>query len=99
MELIEIILGPKITEKTIVLSSKGKYTFLINKKSSKNQIKKALKKIYKVDPIKINIIKRKGRKKVTPTKIGLIIKKRKTEKIAIVTLKKGQKIEGFQVEK
>lgn len=99
MELSEIIIGPVITEKTTALASEGKYTVLVKKSVSKNQVKKALEKIYKVEPIKINIIRMKGTKKVTPTRIGLIVKRKKGYKKAIVTLKKGQKISGFETEK
>jgi len=99
MELTEIILGPKITEKTMALVSNGKYTILVNKKANKNQIKEAFKKVYKVDPIKINVVKIKERQKITRTKIGPMVKKRKSYKKVIIELKKGQKIAGFEAEK
>ncbi len=99
MELSEVILRPVITEKTTALASEGKYTMLVEKSASKNQVKKALEKIYKVESVKINIIRQKPTKKVTPTRIGTIVKRKKGYKKAIVTLKKGQKISGFEVEK
>ncbi len=99
MELTDIIIGPRITEKTTALASEGKYTILIEKSASKNQVKKALGKIYKVEVVKINIIKIKGTMKVTPTRIGSIVKRKKGYKKAIVALKKGQKIPGFETEK
>ncbi len=99
MELIDIIIGPRITEKTTALALKGRYTMSVEKTASKGQIKKALEKIYKVEATKINIIKMKGTTKVTPTRIGSIVKRKKGYKKAIVVLKKGQKIPGFEVEK
>jgi len=99
MELSDIIFGPRITEKTTGQAGEGKYTILVEKSASKNQIKKALKKVYKVEPMKINIIKIGARQKVIPTRIGPIVKRKKGYKKAIVVLKKGQKIPGFETEK
>jgi len=99
MELSEIILGPKITEKTVSQVPQGRFTILVNIKASKNQIRQALKKIYQVEAIKINLIKIKARKKETTTKIGKIFRKRRAYKKAVVVLKKGQKIPGFEMEK
>lgn len=99
MDLAEVVISPRVTEKSVALSSQKKYTLLVHLKASKNQIKEALKKNYKVDVIKINIIKVKPRKKVTPTKMGLLIRQKRAYKKAIVVLKKDQKIPGFEAEK
>lgn len=99
MELSEIIIGPKITEKTMTQVTKDKYTILINVLANKHQVKEALKKIYKVDAVKINIIKTKLRSKTNLTRLGPITKKKHAKKMAIVVLKKGQKIPGFETEK
>ncbi len=99
MELSEIIIGPKITEKTMASAANSKYSMLVDISANKNQIKEALKKIYKVDVVKINIIKIIGKAQITLTRLGPITKKKKARKIAIVVLKKGQKIPGFETEK
>ena len=99
MDLNKIIISPKITEKTLSLAQTGKYTLLVHSKANKNQIKEALKKIYNVEPIRLNIINIKAKEKATMTRIGRLVKKRKAYKKAIVVLKKNQKIPGFEIEK
>ncbi|HLC38645.1 MAG TPA: 50S ribosomal protein L23 [Patescibacteria group bacterium] len=96
MESYEIIIGPKVTEKTAFLANSGKFTILVAKTATKNQINAAVKKIYKVNPLKINITKNPGKQKATPTKHGMMVRKIKGQKKAIVVLKKGQKIPGFE---
>ena len=99
MDLLKVIEGPKITEKTMFLAKSGKYTLLVNKKANKHQIKEALKKNFKVDPVKINILNIQEKGKTTQTKMGPLVKKRKAHKKVIVILKKNQKIPGFETEK
>jgi large subunit ribosomal protein L23 len=99
MDLLKVIIGPKITEKTMMLSQSGKYTLLIDKKANKHQVKESLVKNFKVDPIKINIVSIKEKGKITQTKMGRLVSKRKAYKKAIVILKKNQKIQGFETEK
>ncbi|HRX63614.1 MAG TPA: 50S ribosomal protein L23 [Candidatus Absconditabacterales bacterium] len=84
----DIILGPSITEKTYKQQENyNKYFFKVHKDANKNDVKEAIKYIYNVTPIKVNIINvvfkgRMQRKLV-----------RKAHKKAIVTLNKKDKIE------
>jgi len=86
---LDIIISPTITEKATILSEFNKIVFKVHKKANKNSIKKSIEEIYKVNVIKVNTIKHKGKNK--------IVKGRKTTKSgykkAIVTLKKGQTID------
>lgn len=89
----EILLAPIITEKAISKISEDRYTFRVATKANKPQIAQAITDAYKVQVIKVNIINKKGDKvfvrgKHTGTK--------KNWKKAIVTLKKGQKIPGYE---
>ena len=85
---------PAITEKGTYLIDKAKYLFYVKKYATKSEIKKAIKKIYKVDPIFVNIISGKGKvKRVGSTRI---FTKLSDYKKAVVTIKKDQKIEGFE---
>jgi large subunit ribosomal protein L23 len=86
---IFIIKHPWITEKSYNLSMLGKYTFLVDKNANKNEIKKAIKNLYKVDPINVNIVNIKGK----TTRLGVKKSKGSKYKKAIVTLKTGQKID------
>lgn len=80
---------PHITEKGTDLNAIGKYIFMVEPSATKNEIKKALKKIYSVDVVKIQTITRQTREKKFRRRAGT----KEGYKKAIVTLKEGQKIE------
>ena len=86
---LDTIISPNVTEKSTFLSEYNKIVFKVNKGASKNSIKKSIEKIFKVNVVKINTIKLKGKTKLVrgkkSTKSGY--------KKAIVTLKKGQSID------
>lgn len=84
-----IIKQPWITEKSHFLSQTGRYVFLVDKSANKPEVKKAIKAIYKVDPINVNIVNIKGKIKRVGSKFG----QKSGYKKAIVELKKGQKID------
>ena len=86
---IFIIKQPWITEKSYNLSMSGKYAFLVAKTANKSEIKKAIKGLYKVDPISVNMINISGKEK----RFGSNKSKSSGYKKAIVTLKEGQKID------
>lgn len=52
-----MILGPRITEKSALYAEKKVYTFNVSENANKNEIKKAIKMLYKVTPVKIGITK------------------------------------------
>jgi len=83
-----IILGPRITEKSAIASERGAYTFNVSDGSNKIEIKKAIKALYKVTPIKVTVTKITDkvvmRRGIEGTKAG--------GKKAVVYLKKGDKI-------
>ena len=83
------ILSPIVTEKSTVLSEQNKIVFKVPNKSNKIILKKNIEKIFKVNVIKVNIINKQSRKKITRGKKVKI----KGYKKAIVTLKKGQSID------
>ncbi len=84
-----IIKQPWITEKSHALSQTGRYVFLVDKSANKPEVKKAIKAIYKVDPINVNIVNIKGKTKRVGAKFG----QKSGYKKAIVKLKAGQKID------
>ena len=59
----EIIIKPRITEKTNEMIQEGKYTFKVNKKATKVDIAKAVEKLFEVKVLDVNIINVKGKKK------------------------------------
>ena len=59
----EIIIKPIITEKSSMDLQDGKYTFKVNKKSTKVEIAKAVEKLFEVKVLKVNTISMKGKAK------------------------------------
>ena len=89
INLFDKILFPIVTEKSTNLSSQNKVTFKVPNKANKNNLKKSIEKIFKVNVTKINIINKQPRTKQTR---GRKIKVSGYKK-AIITLKKGQSID------
>ena len=89
IHLYDKIISPVITEKSTNLSEQNKIVFKINKNANKKNVKKSIEKIFKVNVIKVNIINKKTRTKLTR---GRKVKVTGYKK-AIITLKKGQTID------
>ncbi|MDP7540855.1 MAG: 50S ribosomal protein L23 [Candidatus Pelagibacter bacterium] len=89
IHLYDKILSPVVTEKSTNLSEQNKIVFKVPQKANKKNLKKNLEKIFKVTVIKINIINKKSRKKITRGKKVQVTGYKK----AIITLKKGQNID------
>ena len=81
----EVIIKPIVSEKSYALIDNGKYTFEVDPRSNKTEIKLAIEKIFSVEVASINTLNRQG--KTRRTKFGQ--GKRKDTKRAIVTLKSG----------
>lgn len=84
-----LIKKPLATEKATDLSSVGKYVFVVKSKATKPEIKKAVREVYKADVADVNIVSHHAKRK----RVGNIRGKQSGYKKAIVTLKKGQKID------
>ena len=89
MHLYDKILSPFVTEKSTNLSDQNKIVFKVPSSANKNNLKKNIEKIFKVNVTKINIINKQNRKKLTR---GRKVKVSGYKK-AIITLKKGQSID------
>ena len=89
VHLYDKIISPHITEKATNLSEQNKIIFRVPDKANKNNLKKSIEKIFKVNVTKINIINKRSRIKFTR---GRKVKVAGFKK-AIVTLKKGQNID------
>tara|TARA_A100001011_G_scaffold4649_1_gene5346 strand:- start:10518 stop:10811 length:294 start_codon:yes stop_codon:yes gene_type:complete len=89
LHLYDKIISPLVTEKSTNLSEQNKIVFKVNIKANKKNLKTNIEKIFKVNVIKINIINKKSRVKITRGKKVKV----KGFKKAIITLKKGQNID------
>ena len=81
----DILLAPVVSEKSYGLLDEGKYTFVVDPRANKTEIKIAVENIFGVKVDSVNTLNRQG--KTRRTKFGL--GKRKNTKRAIVTLKEG----------
>lgn len=84
-----IIKNPRITEKASFASEQNVYTFDIISSANKTEIKKAIFALYKVKPVKVNVLNIPRKNIMSKGKIGVRGGGRK----ALVYLKKGDKIE------
>ena len=92
MESHYIIRKPLVTEKgTFAMNEQNRYTFEVDPKATKDDIKGAIETLYKVKVAKVNTLKRRG--KFRRMKHGLT--QMPTTKTAIVKLQEGSTIELF----
>ena len=61
----DVVLAPVVSEKSYGLIDEGKYTFLVDPRSNKTEIKLAVEKIFSVKVDSINTINRAGKRKRT----------------------------------
>jgi len=88
----DFIVKPWITEKAQELMSSDKYIFKLRPKTTKREAKLAVEKMYEVRVTDVNIINIPSKKKRFGRHQGMKSAVRK----AVVTLKKGDKIEIFE---
>ncbi len=88
----KIIKKPVVSEKsTILIEKDNKYVFEVDTRSNKIQIKQAVEEIFKVSVTKVRTMRVRGKAKRVRFKVGLTPERKK----AIVTLKKGDRIDLF----
>jgi large subunit ribosomal protein L23 len=90
-DLRDVLLKPVVSEKSYALLDENKYTFIVDPRANKTQIKQAVESVFSVKVTGVNTINRQGKRKRTRTGFG----KRKDTKRAIVTLAEGDRIDIF----
>ena len=78
----DIIIKPIITEESNEGLQEGKYTFKVNKKATKVDIKNAVEKLFEVKVLNVNTVTVKGKEK----RVGRNVGKTSDWKKAIVTI-------------
>jgi len=92
----QILIKPIISEKSEVLSdSLSQYSFVVNKKANKIEIKKAIEKEFSVGVVAVNTMIVAPKTKSRNTRSGLIKGRTSAYKKAIITLKEGETIDFF----
>ena len=87
----DILIKPIVSEKSYSLMDEGKYTFEVDPRSNKTEIKIAVEQVFGVKVASVNTLNRKGKSRRTRYGLG----KRKDVKRAIVTLVAGEAIDVF----
>ena len=93
MHVYEVIKRPIDTEKTRYQAEDGKYTFEVDRRATKQQVKEAVERIFDVEVLSVNTVNmpakrgRYGRRMVT---------RKPAWKKAIVTLAPGERIDIFE---
>jgi len=88
--LAAVILGPRITEKSVSHGDKQVYTFNVRRDSTKHEVFDAIKAIYGVTPVKVNTVNKKPAVRLSGSKSRMV--KESGQKKAYVYLKKGDTI-------
>lgn len=88
-----ILKKPYITAKSSGLNKKNKYCFIVNKKSNKTEIKKAVEKLYGVSIDHINTMNYASKTMAKNTKKGLVKGSKAAYKKAILTIASGNTID------
>ena len=95
MDPSQVIIRPVVSEKSYAGIEENTYTFLVDKRSNKTEIKEAIQQIWNVQVTSVRTLNRKGKVKRRRYTTG----KRADEKRAIVTLAQGDHIEIFETGK
>jgi large subunit ribosomal protein L23 len=96
MRLSEVLLRPKVTEKVNGQMEKhNRYTFVVDKRSNKLEIKAAVEEFYNVKVANVNTIVVPAKSKSRFTKAGFISGRKPSFKKAVVTLVEGETIDLF----
>lgn len=84
-----VLKRPVVTEKSV--AEKGKYTFVVHNKATKDEVKRAVKEFYGAEAISVNMINLPQKTKTVSR--GQLAQKRKPFKKAIVKLKAGEELD------
>jgi large subunit ribosomal protein L23 len=81
----DVLLAPVVSEKSYGLLDEGAYTFLVDPRANKTEIRIAVERVFGVKVKSVNTLNRKGKSRRTKFGLG----KRKDTKRAVVTLSEG----------
>ncbi|MBV8656009.1 MAG: 50S ribosomal protein L23 [Candidatus Eremiobacteraeota bacterium] len=93
MDARDVIIAPRITEKSMADALANQYTFSVHPHATKTQIRHAVEEIFKVNVLKVNTVNVRGKSRNFARRGVKTSGKQSDTKKAIVTLKAGQKIE------
>ncbi|WP_338972816.1 50S ribosomal protein L23 [Spiroplasma endosymbiont of Panorpa germanica] len=89
MHLTNVIKKPVLTEKSYIGHANGVYTFEVDRRSNKTQIKKTFEQIFQVKVESVRTMNYDGKEK----RMGKFVGTTNNKKKAIITLKAGEKLD------
>ena len=92
MDSRQVIIEPVVSEKSYALMADGKYTFRVDDRAHKTQIRNAVESIFDVGVVEVRTIKVRSK----PKRRGLHSGSTRSWKKAIVQLAPGDRIELFE---
>ena len=96
MKLSDVLIKPILSEKANKQSEKmNRYSFVVDKKANKLEIKKAVESFYGVQVDHVNTIVVPSKAKSKYTKAGYIVGRKPSKKKAIVTVAQGETIDLY----
>ena len=96
MKLSDVLLKPVLSEKASKQSEKmNRYTFLVDRKANKLEIKRAVEQFYGVQVEEVNTAVIPSKLKAKYTKAGFIVGRKPAKKKAMVTVVEGETIDLY----
>ena len=96
MKLSDVLIKPILSEKANKQTEKqNRYSFVVDKKANKLEIKKAIEEFYGVQVDNVNTIVVPSKAKSKYTKAGYIVGRKPSKKKAIVTVAQGETIDLY----
>lgn len=92
MHIYEVLKRPVVTEKTTLQGEQGRYTFEVDLRANKHQVKEAVEMIFDVHVVSVNMIKMPGKRH----RYGPRVSQPHPWKKATVKLAEGQSIGFFE---
>jgi large subunit ribosomal protein L23 len=93
MKLTDVLIKPVLTEKVNKQMEKNRrYTFVVDRKANKLEIKKAVEEFYGVTVTDVNTLVMPAKAKTRYTKAGFIHGRKPAKKKAVITVAEGEEI-------
>jgi large subunit ribosomal protein L23 len=96
MKLSDVLIKPILSEKANKQSEKmNRYSFVVDRKANKLEIKKAVELFYGVQVEEVNTMVMPSKLKARFTKSGFLVGRKPAKKKAVVTVAQGETIELY----
>ena len=96
MKLADVLIKPILSEKANKQTEKmNRYSFVVDRKANKLEIKKAVELFYGVQVEEVNTMVMPSKLKARYTKSGFLVGRKPAKKKAVVTVAEGESIELY----